>query len=87
MKKGDSDSDVDEDTRSSSCVKNQSDKGLVVESFDWDEKSLSSEDEGVTSVKAFMDIAEDEPTVGKTAVRSGQWVEITMKKDYLKKSV
>ncbi|GKA69875.1 hypothetical protein Tco_0775939, partial [Tanacetum coccineum] len=37
-----------------------------------DEKSLSSEDEGVTRVKAFMDIAEDEPAVGKTDVRSGQ---------------
>ncbi|GJV00512.1 hypothetical protein Tco_1329782 [Tanacetum coccineum] len=34
--------------------KNKSEKGLVVELFDWDEKSLSSEDEGVTRVKAFM---------------------------------
>ncbi|GKC77858.1 hypothetical protein Tco_1128632, partial [Tanacetum coccineum] len=52
------------------CVKNQSNKGLVAESFDWDEESLSSEDEGVTRVKAFMDIAEDEPDVGKTDVGS-----------------
>ncbi|GJX34098.1 hypothetical protein Tco_0245655 [Tanacetum coccineum] len=60
--------------------KRKSKKGLVAESFDWDEESLSSEDEGVTRFKAFMAIAEDEPTVGKNDARSGQWVEITMKK-------
>ncbi|GKB02445.1 hypothetical protein Tco_0830534 [Tanacetum coccineum] len=60
--------------------KGKSEKGLVAESFDWDEKSVSSDDEGVTRVKAFMAIAEDEPSVGKADARSGQWVEITMKK-------
>ncbi|GKA69786.1 hypothetical protein Tco_0775850 [Tanacetum coccineum] len=60
--------------------KNKSEKGLVVELFDWDEKSLSSEDEGVTRVKAFMAIAEDEPAVGKVDAKFGQWVEITLKK-------
>ncbi|GJY75653.1 retrovirus-related pol polyprotein from transposon TNT 1-94, partial [Tanacetum coccineum] len=37
-------------------------------------------DEGVTKVKAFMTIAEDEPSTGKADARSGQWVEIIMKK-------
>ncbi|GJX09599.1 hypothetical protein Tco_0199458 [Tanacetum coccineum] len=37
--------------------------GVVAESFDWDEESLSSEDEGTTTVKAFMAIVEDEPVV------------------------
>ncbi|GJS34302.1 hypothetical protein Tco_0532684 [Tanacetum coccineum] len=59
---------------------NKSKKRLVVESFDWDEESLSSEDEGVTRVKSFMAIIEDETVVGKVDARSGQWVEITMKK-------
>ncbi|GJS65344.1 hypothetical protein Tco_0679908 [Tanacetum coccineum] len=59
--------------------KNKSEKGLVAESSDWDEESLSFEDEGVTRVKAFMVIAKDEPAMGKADVRSGQWVEITMK--------
>ncbi|GJU65988.1 hypothetical protein Tco_1252247 [Tanacetum coccineum] len=45
-----------------------------------DEEFASSEDEGVTKVKAFMAIAEDEPSVRKTDARSGQWVKITMKK-------
>nr|GEV05265.1 retrovirus-related Pol polyprotein from transposon TNT 1-94 [Tanacetum cinerariifolium] len=60
--------------------KRKSDKRLVAESFNWDGKSVSSEDEGTTKFKAFMAIAYDEPSVGKGDARSGQWVEITMKK-------
>ncbi|GJS24158.1 retrovirus-related pol polyprotein from transposon TNT 1-94 [Tanacetum coccineum] len=60
--------------------KNMSEKGLVAESFDWDEESLSYEDEGVTTVKAFIIITKDEPTKGKADARSSQWVEINMKK-------
>ncbi|GJZ19951.1 retrovirus-related pol polyprotein from transposon TNT 1-94 [Tanacetum coccineum] len=60
--------------------KRKSEKGLVVESFEWHEESMSFDDEGVTKVKAFMAIDEDEPVVGKGDARSGQWVEITMKK-------
>ncbi|GJS79119.1 retrovirus-related pol polyprotein from transposon TNT 1-94 [Tanacetum coccineum] len=63
-----------------SLSKGKSEKGLVAESFDWDEESVSFEDEGVTKVKAFMAIVEEEPSVGKNDARSGQWVEITMKK-------
>ncbi|GJX40062.1 hypothetical protein Tco_0255052 [Tanacetum coccineum] len=43
-------------------------------------KLVSSKDEGVTKVKAFMAFAEEEPFVGKNDARSGQWVEITMRK-------
>ncbi|GJR20372.1 retrovirus-related pol polyprotein from transposon TNT 1-94 [Tanacetum coccineum] len=49
--------------------KNYSEKGLVAESFDYDEESLSLEDEGVIKVKAFMAIFEDEAAVGKTNAR------------------
>nr|GFA50832.1 retrovirus-related Pol polyprotein from transposon TNT 1-94 [Tanacetum cinerariifolium]GFA54505.1 retrovirus-related Pol polyprotein from transposon TNT 1-94 [Tanacetum cinerariifolium] len=35
------------------------------------EESVSSEDEGVTKVKAFMAITEEEPSVGKANARSG----------------
>ncbi|GJU55015.1 hypothetical protein Tco_1228729 [Tanacetum coccineum] len=45
-----------------------------------DEESVSSKDKGTTRIRAFMAIAEDEPSVGKTDARSGQWVDITMKK-------
>nr|GEV48243.1 retrovirus-related Pol polyprotein from transposon TNT 1-94 [Tanacetum cinerariifolium] len=44
---------------------------LVDKSFDWDDESLSSEDKGVTRVKAFMAIIEDEPTKGNMDARSG----------------
>ncbi|GJT70265.1 hypothetical protein Tco_1029551 [Tanacetum coccineum] len=60
--------------------KEKSEKGLIAESFDCDEESISSEDEGTTKIRAFMSIAEDEPFVGKANARSGQWVDITMKK-------
>ncbi|GJU11555.1 hypothetical protein Tco_1133951 [Tanacetum coccineum] len=65
--------------------KENSEKGLIAESFDWDDKSVSSDDEGSTKIKAFMVITEDEPLVGKADTRSGQWVDITMKNDYLKR--
>ncbi|GKB47872.1 hypothetical protein Tco_0898625, partial [Tanacetum coccineum] len=45
-----------------------------------DKEFVSLEDEGTTKIKAFMAIVEDEPSVGKADARSGQWVDITMKK-------
>ncbi|GJX09086.1 hypothetical protein Tco_0198945 [Tanacetum coccineum] len=69
-------------TQNIASSKQKNDKGLVAESYDWDAESLSSRDEGTTTVKAFRAIFEDEPSVGKSYSRSGQWVEITMKKVY-----
>ncbi|GKF74161.1 hypothetical protein Tco_0220493 [Tanacetum coccineum] len=60
--------------------KGKSETGLIAKPFDWDDESVSSEDERATKIKAFMTIVEDEPSVGKVDARSGQWVEITMKK-------
>ncbi|GJR10117.1 hypothetical protein Tco_0792769 [Tanacetum coccineum] len=51
--------------------KGKSEKGLVAKSFDWDEESISSEDEGTTKIKAFMAIAKDKPSIGKANARSG----------------
>ncbi|GKD00443.1 hypothetical protein Tco_1170717 [Tanacetum coccineum] len=45
--------------------KGKSEKGFIAESFDWDEESIPSEDKGTTKIRAFMAIAEDEPSVGK----------------------
>ncbi|GKA90681.1 hypothetical protein Tco_0812551 [Tanacetum coccineum] len=53
--------------------KGKSEKGLVAESFEWDEESVSSEDEGTTKIKAFMAIAEEEPSVGKASARFGHY--------------
>nr|GEX25234.1 retrovirus-related Pol polyprotein from transposon TNT 1-94 [Tanacetum cinerariifolium] len=48
----------------------KNDKGLVDELFDWDDESVSLEDKGTTKFKTFMEIAEDEPLVGKGDARS-----------------
>nr|GEU97917.1 hypothetical protein [Tanacetum cinerariifolium] len=52
--------------------KEKSENGLIAKSFDRDDESMSSENEGTTKFKAFMAIAEDEPFVGKGDARSGK---------------
>ncbi|GJV53353.1 retrovirus-related pol polyprotein from transposon TNT 1-94 [Tanacetum coccineum] len=52
-------------------------KGLVAETFDWDEEEVSDEEE-VTQVKVLMALADDELTVGKSHARNGEWVDITI---------
>ncbi|GJS62727.1 hypothetical protein Tco_0657511 [Tanacetum coccineum] len=54
-------------------------KGLVAETFDWDEEEVSNK-EGVTQVKVLMALADDELTVGKSHARNGKWVDITIRK-------
>ncbi|GJX69769.1 hypothetical protein Tco_0305496 [Tanacetum coccineum] len=54
-------------------------KGLVAETFDWDEEEVS-DDEEVTQVKVLMALADDELTVGKSHARNGEWVDITIRK-------
>ncbi|GKA09336.1 retrovirus-related pol polyprotein from transposon TNT 1-94 [Tanacetum coccineum] len=54
-------------------------KGLVVETFDWDEEEVF-DDEEVTQVKVLMALADDELTVGKSHARNGEWVDITIRK-------
>nr|GEV93869.1 hypothetical protein [Tanacetum cinerariifolium] len=52
--------------------KEKSEKGLLAESFDWDDESVSSDDEGNTKIRAFIAIAEDEPPVGKADLWVGK---------------
>ncbi|GJY12457.1 retrovirus-related pol polyprotein from transposon TNT 1-94 [Tanacetum coccineum] len=52
----------------------------IAESFDWDEESVSLEDEWTTRIRAFMAIVKDEPSIGNADARSGNWVDVTMKK-------
>nr|GEY36718.1 retrovirus-related Pol polyprotein from transposon TNT 1-94 [Tanacetum cinerariifolium] len=54
-------------------------KGLVAETFDWDEEEVS-DDEDVTQIKVLTALANDELTVGKNHARNGEWIDITMKK-------
>ncbi|GJU29310.1 hypothetical protein Tco_1172899 [Tanacetum coccineum] len=54
-------------------------KGLVAETFNWDEEEVSDEEE-ITQVKVLMALDDDELTVGKSHARNGEWVNITMRK-------
>ncbi|GKG09453.1 hypothetical protein Tco_0338199, partial [Tanacetum coccineum] len=54
-------------------------KGLVAETFDWDEEGVSN-DEELTQVKVLMALADDELTVGKNQARNAEWINITMRK-------
>ncbi|GJY54237.1 retrovirus-related pol polyprotein from transposon TNT 1-94 [Tanacetum coccineum] len=53
-------------------------KGLVTETFDWDEEEVSDEEE-VTQVKVLMALADDELTVGKSHACNSEWVDITIR--------
>ncbi|GJU12052.1 hypothetical protein Tco_1134448 [Tanacetum coccineum] len=64
----DSDLDVEKDLRSSS-------EFIADLNAEYHERDLLENQE-----KAFMSIAEEEPSVGKADARSSQWVEITIKK-------
>nr|GEU85644.1 retrovirus-related Pol polyprotein from transposon TNT 1-94 [Tanacetum cinerariifolium] len=54
-------------------------KGLVAETFDWDEEEVSNDKE-VTQVKVLMALADDELTVRKNHACNGEWIDITMRK-------
>nr|GEV96112.1 hypothetical protein [Tanacetum cinerariifolium] len=54
-------------------------KGLVAETFDWDEEDVS-DDEEVTQVKVLMALADEELTIGKNYARNDEWIGITMRK-------
>ncbi|GKA08709.1 retrovirus-related pol polyprotein from transposon TNT 1-94 [Tanacetum coccineum] len=59
---------------SSSSSKN---KGLIAESYDWDEE-VSSDDNDVTEVKALAN--EERVSIGKESARNSEWIKISMKK-------
>ncbi|GJR86062.1 hypothetical protein Tco_0210073 [Tanacetum coccineum] len=56
-------------------------KGLIVETYDWDEEEVSSDDNEVTKLKSLMALADEERvSVGKVSARNGEWIKISMKK-------
>ncbi|GJX09843.1 hypothetical protein Tco_0199702 [Tanacetum coccineum] len=50
-------------------------KGLVAETFDYDEEEVL-DDEEVTQVKVLIALADDELTAGKNHARNGEWIDI-----------
>nr|GFA72095.1 hypothetical protein [Tanacetum cinerariifolium] len=73
----DSDSDVGDDTNSSS-------EFLADLNAQFHDRALLANQK---RVKAFIAIAKDEPVMGKTDTRSGQWVEITIKRGKRKETI
>ncbi|GJT52022.1 hypothetical protein Tco_0978179, partial [Tanacetum coccineum] len=63
---------------SSSSGKN---KGLIAETYDWDEEEVSSDDNEVTEVKALMALTDEERVfVGKESANNAEWVKISIQK-------
>ncbi|GKC45497.1 retrovirus-related pol polyprotein from transposon TNT 1-94 [Tanacetum coccineum] len=63
---------------SSSSGKN---KGLIAETYDWDEEEVSPNDNEVTEVKALMALTDEERvSVGKESANNGEWVKISIQK-------
>ncbi|GJU39122.1 hypothetical protein Tco_1192079 [Tanacetum coccineum] len=54
-------------------------KGLVAETFNWDEEEVL-DDEEIIEVKVLMALADDELTVGKNHACNGEWIDITTRK-------
>ncbi|GJR39864.1 hypothetical protein Tco_1215548 [Tanacetum coccineum] len=56
-------------------------KGLVAETYDWDEEKVTSNDEEMVKVKVLMALSKDDKmAVGKSHARNDEWVNITMRK-------
>nr|GFB57649.1 retrovirus-related Pol polyprotein from transposon TNT 1-94 [Tanacetum cinerariifolium] len=64
---------------------NQRTKGLVAETFDWDEEEVSYDKE-VTQVKVLMALADDELTIRKNHAHNGEWIDITIRKEFQENS-
>ncbi|GJV56911.1 hypothetical protein Tco_1457916 [Tanacetum coccineum] len=64
---------------SASISNSRQDKGLVAETYDWDEEEVSSDEEELVEVKSFMALAEEERApISKDEARNGEWVQISM---------
>ncbi|GJU49026.1 hypothetical protein Tco_1218581 [Tanacetum coccineum] len=61
-------------------------KGLVAETFDWDEEKVS-DDEEMTQVKLLIALVDDELVVGKNHAINGEWIDIIMRKKHIKEPV
>ncbi|GJZ56484.1 hypothetical protein Tco_0611677, partial [Tanacetum coccineum] len=56
-------------------------RSLIAEMYDWDEEEMSSNDNEVTEVKAFMALADEERvSIGKESAKNGESIKIFMKK-------
>ncbi|GJW16899.1 hypothetical protein Tco_0024335 [Tanacetum coccineum] len=57
-------------------------KGLVAETFNWDEEEVLDKEEE-TRVQVLMALADDELSVGKNHARNDEWIDITIKSEQI----
>nr|GEU61893.1 hypothetical protein [Tanacetum cinerariifolium] len=58
-------------------------KGLINESYEWDEEEVSSDDNEMVEVNVLMALAGKNDAVSKEGARNGKWVKISMRKRIL----
>ncbi|GJZ59998.1 retrovirus-related pol polyprotein from transposon TNT 1-94 [Tanacetum coccineum] len=56
-------------------------KGLIVETYEWDEEEVSSDDNKMVEVKVLMALAEEIDVVSKKGSINDEWVNISMRKN------
>nr|GEU49946.1 hypothetical protein [Tanacetum cinerariifolium] len=57
-------------------------KGLIVETYEWDEEELSPDENEAIKVKALMALANEERvSIGKESASNGEWVKISIQKE------
>ncbi|GKE88989.1 hypothetical protein Tco_1566464, partial [Tanacetum coccineum] len=55
-------------------------RGLIAETYDWDEEEVSSNENEVTEFKVLMTLTDEERvSIGKESARNGEWIKIFMK--------
>ncbi|GJS16521.1 retrovirus-related pol polyprotein from transposon TNT 1-94 [Tanacetum coccineum] len=65
---------------SASKASMEKNKGLIAETYEWDEEEVSSDDNEMVEVKVLMTLAEENDVVSKESVRNGEWVKIYVRK-------
>ncbi|GKE49746.1 hypothetical protein Tco_1481004, partial [Tanacetum coccineum] len=55
-------------------------KGLIAETYEWDEEEVSSDDNEMVEVKVLMALVEENDVVSKESARNGKWVKIPLRK-------
>ncbi|GJX47973.1 hypothetical protein Tco_0273163 [Tanacetum coccineum] len=62
-------------------------KGLITNTYEWDEEEVSSDVNEMVKVKFLMALAEDNDAISKECVRNGEWVKISLRKCDIKKPI
>nr|GEX30580.1 hypothetical protein [Tanacetum cinerariifolium] len=55
-------------------------KGLIAESYEWDKKEVSSDENEMVEVKVLMELAEDNDAVSKEGAQNSESVKISIRK-------